>query len=179
MASDTKTSSVPRDAGTRKYDPANDAKPLHRPVWFVRRVPVGPPSGVQLHWTVLEFRRDGEEWFENLILNIRDNGMMNPLVVHNHCTQDQWDSPMMVVHGGNRYRAIRRLGWRHAPCLIVGELPNQYSRTAIALPTLAEIQPYIMDGKAANHPNGLRVYHADNAQSGLVTPNPKPYWDIP
>lgn len=162
----------------RRHDPADDKKPLYYPVHFVRKVPVGPPNGCQLHWTVLETRRNGEEWFEKLIVSIGTQGLMNPLIVHNGIDKLLADSPMMVVHGGNRYRALRRLGWKHAPCLIAGPLPPQFKDQAIECATLADIQKYVMDGRVVNHPGGIRVFDAAIAQTGIVTQNPEPYFDV-
>ena len=144
----------------------------HR-VWWVRWTPT---NKIQLHPTLALDLRDGEEWFENLVLDIGKNGLDNPILVH-HKTIRYCDTPNRVVHGNNRFRAVKRLGWKYAPCLVCGELDRSFAKWAVELHSLAECQSYITDGEFTNHKTGPKVLNANWAQTEIYLRNKEPYFD--
>lgn len=51
--------------------------------------------------------------------NIRQNGLVNPLIVLNHRGQG-WEHHWLMT-GTNRHWAICHLGWKTAPCIVTGD----------------------------------------------------------
>lgn len=88
-------------------------------------------------------------WFDALTENIREHGLASPLLVINQIAEHTSGAkPMRVKTGQNRLRCLRILGWKHAPCIVVGELPEGLG--GIPLKTLAECQAMLGDGIIAN-----------------------------
>src|SRR5688572_13195695 len=77
------------------------------PVWFVRRVPVESIRGGEPVPSLVA----KEHWFPFLLADIDKRGMQNPLLI----VRDQ-----VIRVGMNRLKAIKALGWTHAPAIIVG-----------------------------------------------------------
>lgn len=150
---------------------------LSHKVWFVRWTPT---KSIQLHPTLRLDLHDGEEWFERLVLDIQANGLNNPILVHNQTMPCDDIIPCRVVHGSNRYRAVRRLDWKYIPTLIVGVLPQQFRKGgAVELHSIEECQSYINDGEFQNHKSGCRIFGSHYAQTQIYVPNPNPYKDKP
>lgn len=143
----------------------------HR-VWYV---PAAPTSIVRLHPTLRLDLRDGEPWFERLVEDIRTNGLDNPLVVHNQTAPCDDICPCRVIHGSNRFRAIKRLGWKNVPILCVGSLHGSMRREAVELYTTEEAQAYLTDGTFVNHPKGCKVLHANYAETEVYLRSRTPY----
>lgn len=147
------------------------ARLSHR-VWYVSRAPT---TSVQLHPTLRLDLRDGEPWFENLVKDIAEHGLDNPIIVHNQTMPCDEMTRNRVVHGCNRYRAVRRLGWKYVPCLIVGTLDKIHAKDAVELHSVEEAQSYITDGVFTNHRHGCKVLDAHYAQTEVYIRSPKPY----
>jgi len=146
----------------------------HR-VWFVRETPT---KLIQLHPSLSLDLRNGDEWFEKLKQDIAKNGLMNPIVVQNQTAPCDDIIPCRIVHGSNRYRAIRQLEWRVVPTLIVGVLPQAVRKIAKELHSVEEAQSYIVDGTFINHKTGCRVVDSKFAQTCEYVRNPEPYFDL-
>lgn len=78
-----------------------------------RTVPVGA-----VHPNPFQPRREfNEEELAELAASIRDNGLLQPIVVRpagNRQGSDRWE----LVAGERRWRAVTRLGWKDVPALI-------------------------------------------------------------
>lgn len=149
--------------------------PLGNDVWFVR---YAPTSGFGLHPTISTARFDGVDWFENLVEDIRVNGLINPIVVQNQVMPCDDLCPNRVVHGSNRYRAIKRLGWKHAPVLLVGKAPQWMPKDAKKLQSLEEAQSYITDGTFVNdRKHGCHVKDSHYAQTMIYKRGQVAYFD--
>lgn len=149
--------------------------PLSHRVWFVPRAPV---NSIQLHPTLSLTMRDGEEWFENLVKDIAEHGLDNPILVHNQTMPCDEMTRNRVVHGCNRYRAVRRLKWKYVPCLIVGTLDAIHAKGAVELHSIEEAQSYITDGVFTNHPHGCKVLNANYAQTCVYLRAKEPYREL-
>jgi hypothetical protein len=149
--------------------------PLKHRVWFVR---AAPAKSIQLHPTLRLDLRDGEEWFENLIKDIATNGLDNPVLVHNQTMPCDEMTRNRIVHGCNRYRAIRRLGWSYVPALIIGTLDTVHRKGAVELLSIEDCQSYITDGEFVNDPHGCKVLNANWAQTEIYVRNREPYFDV-
>lgn len=83
------------------------------PVYFCRKVPVAQ----------LVAKVEGEvraEWFKKLCDDIATNGLASPLLVLHYANEILLKpKPMIVKTGQNRIKALRKLGWKHVPCIIV------------------------------------------------------------
>lgn len=115
-----------------------------------------------------------------LVEDIAKRGMMCPLLVHNKVKTYEMET-MLVVHGTNRYRALKELGWQYAPCIIVGTLPRELTAHAKELHSLHEVQTYLCEGKAHSTANrALRILQCTPAEAEEFTViNPEPYFDKP
>ena len=144
----------------------------HR-VWYVKDAST---KIVQLHPTLDLQQNDGLEWFEKLVKDIDEHGLDNPVVVHNQTMPCDENTPCRVVHGCNRYRAIRRLGWPTVPALIVGSLQfTPFAKTAVELHSVEEAQSYLTDGVFTNDRFGCKVLDANWAQTGIYLRTNTPY----
>lgn len=145
-------------------------------VWFCRWTPT---ELVQLHPSLSLTLRDGEEWFETLVKDIDKNGLMNPILVHNQTAPTDENTPNRVAHGSNRFRAIKRLGWKYIPCLIVGQLPSYFRKGgAVELHSVEEVQSYIHDGTfISKHKYGSIIRDSKFAQTMEYIRQPEPYFD--
>lgn len=148
--------------------------PLNHRVWFVRWT---PSTLIQLHPTLSLTKNDGEGWFEKLVKDINANGLNNPIVVHNQTMPCDDVIPCRIIHGSNRYRAVRRLGWKYVPTLIVGTLPKSLLKGAVELHSIEECQSYLTDGTFVNHKTGCKVFDANYAETGIYLRNAEPYKD--
>jgi hypothetical protein len=147
----------------------------HR-VWYVPRAST---SEIQLHPTLRLDLRDGELWFENLVEDIRVNGLDNPVLVHNQTMPCDELTPCRVVHGCNRFRAVKRLGWKFVPALIVGVLPRSMAKQATELHSIEEAQSYITDGVFTNHKSGCKILDANHAETCVYVRSGAPYKEEP
>lgn len=114
------------------------------PVYFCRHVPIER----------LNLRRNVSEtikapWFEALKEDIDKNGLASPLLVLHYANEPLIKPvPMSVKTGQNRLRALRQLGWKYVPCIIVGRAgdPPPEGLELEPLHTLAECQALLGDG---------------------------------
>lgn len=112
------------------------------PVYFCRRVPVKDLVAK------VEFEVN-EEWFKDLCDNISNEGLASPLLVLHYANEILLrPKPMTVKVGQNRIKALRKLGWKHAPCIIVcgKKVPPPEGLELVPLKNLAEGQALLGDG---------------------------------
>lgn len=105
-------------------------------MWYV---PEFPLAEIQVSDKV--YRGDREEWRPALLENIRERGLVNPLIVLNHRGKKFKSNWLMV--GTNRHWAVTTLGWETAPALVTGECPYE-PKVRVTWDT---IQEYFPDGK--------------------------------
>jgi hypothetical protein len=113
------------------------------PVYFCRKVPVAR--------LVAKVEGDVDApWFKSLCDDISKNGLASPLLVLHYANEILLrPKPMVVKTGQNRIKALRKLGWKHAPCIIVcnkKDGPPEYLEDLVPLKTLAEGQALLADG---------------------------------
>ena len=66
-------------------------------------------------WEEANVRKlDAEEDLDDLIGNIREVGLQNPLVVQYDQDRDKY----LIVSGQRRWKALQRLQWKELPCLV-------------------------------------------------------------
>lgn len=104
-------------------------------IWFCPEYPVGE---INVSSTVP--REGREEWRLALADNIRECGLVNPLIVLNH--RGTKYAPQWLMTGTNRHWAITHLGWDTVPCIVTGECG--YPSTKVAL---EDLQSYFPDGE--------------------------------
>jgi len=75
--------------------------------------------------------------------NIRENGLINPLIVMNHRGPKFKDHYCM--QGLNRLSAVKLLGWSTVPCIITGPC-NHEPRVRVEP---EDVQQYFLDGRAS------------------------------
>ena len=118
---------------------------LNFPAHFVRKVRV---ADLQLRPTAEQMIIKAK-WLDDLAEDIRKRGMQSPLLVWNNVRYREKERPMLVRTGQNRLRCLRKLGWTHAPCIIVGDLPD-YAEDPVRILTLEQGQAYLADGILCN-----------------------------
>lgn len=85
------------------------------PVYFAPHVPL----------ELLNLRRNVDSkldapWFKDLCADIKKRGLASPLLVLHYANERLLKPvPMSVKVGQNRLRALREIGWKAAPCIIV------------------------------------------------------------
>lgn len=102
-------------------------------VWYCAECPV---EAIRFDRTA---RPEREEWRIALAENIRQNGLVNPLIILNHPRRKCPDFWLMV--GTNRLWAIRYLGWEMVPAIVTGSCPFP---AVEVLP--ADVPSYFRDG---------------------------------
>ena len=80
-------------------------------VWF------GPVDLPLENLTQMSFPRDGGKAVEELTENIRINGLKDPLWA-TWQLEETIVNKLRVFKGNQRLQALRKLGWKTAPCLI-------------------------------------------------------------
>lgn len=86
------------------------------------------------------------EWFEKLVQDIDARGLQSPLLVETRPSGKRWD----VKVGQTRLHALRRLGWTHAPCIIVRDPLPPGCVGVVKIESLVEGQKFLGDGLLAN-----------------------------
>lgn len=86
-------------------------------IWYCPEFPVGA-----INFSKKVFRPDWDHYRPGLLENIKENGLINPLILLNHRPVEQYES-MWLKTGNNRMWAIRELGWTHVPAIVTGECP--------------------------------------------------------
>ena len=100
--------------------------------------------------------------FDRLVASIRDHGLANPLLTVSWLPEpdlDQWQefrlrflfkdyqAPIKIVVGHNRYAAIQQLGWDRVPVLHSGPIPKEARRQKwTKLGSCEDAQSYLRDG---------------------------------
>lgn len=88
-------------------------------------------------------RKEGmEEWRPALAENIRQRGLVNPLIVLNHRDPRRYKL-MWLKTGNNRLWALKHLGWATAPCIVTGTC-DHLPKTRV---TFDEAKTYFKDGE--------------------------------
>jgi len=147
------------------------------PVYFCRKVPVEQ----------LNLRRNvsinvDQPWFEALCKDIEKNGLASPLLVLHYANETLIRAvPMSVKVGQNRLRALRKLGWKHVPCIIVGRVgdPPPAGLDVVLLKNLSEVQALLADGVARFAKYESLSIDNVTAPERMIYPEPKePYFDV-
>lgn len=107
-------------------------------IWYCPEFPVGA-----INFSKIVFRPDWDHYRPGLLENIKENGMVNPLILLNHRPIERY-KPMWLKCGNNRMWAIRELGWSHVPVIITGECPYEPKEKVEP----ENIQNYFKDGYA-------------------------------
>lgn len=116
------------------------------PIWYVPALP--------LDWINVSQKvpREGrEEWRIALAENIRENGLINPLIVLNHRPVKEYQ-PQWLMTGTNRLWALQYLGWTTAPAIVTGACPFD----KVEVPP-SELQSYFPDGEVYFGTHGPRL----------------------
>ena len=116
-------------------------------IWYCADYPLD-----KINVSTKVYRADFDLWRPALAQNIAEQGLANPLIVLNHRTGKYRDLWLKI--GNNRYWALRKLGWTHAPVIITGD--PEHSGIKV---TLKEAQQYIKDGT---------LYYDDHCPGGTL-----------
>jgi hypothetical protein len=92
-------------------------------------------------------RTGREEIRARLAEDIRENGLVNPLVVFNHRGHKYMHYHCM--QGLNRLEALKILGWSTVPCIVTGECNHNPK----VLVPLEQLQDYFPDGEVTIDPS--------------------------
>ena len=105
-------------------------------IWYCPEYPV---EAIRVSTKVV--REGREDWRLALAENIRECGLVNPLIVLNH-RGDQAEHHWLMT-GTNRHWAIAHLGWETIPCIVTGEC--EFEPKIKVEPE--ELQSYFKDGE--------------------------------
>lgn len=111
-------------------------------IWYCPEYPVEA-----INYSKVVFRPDWDHYRPQLLENIKQQGLVNPLILMNHRPKDQFKERWLKV-GNNRMWAILQLGWKTVPVVITGECeyePKEYLGPE-------NLNKYIKDGKAVIKP---------------------------
>ncbi len=70
--------------------------------------------------TQISFPKDGGKRVEEIKKDIEINGLKYPLEVHWWLEESKWDK-LEIYKGNQRFEALRKLGWKKAPCYLTIE----------------------------------------------------------
>ena len=106
-------------------------------IWYV---PAYPLANINFSANIY---KDGMEKFRPALAeNIKQQGLVNPLIVLNHRDPARYQ-PNWLKTGNNRLWALKYLGWTHAPCIVTGDC-NIEPKIKV---TLDEAKAYFKDGQ--------------------------------
>jgi hypothetical protein len=81
-----------------------------------------------------------DKWRPALLNNIREQGLVNPLILLNHRNPKNYKERWLKT-GNNRFWCLQVLGWTHVPVIITGSCDHPCIKV-----TLEEAQTYCKDG---------------------------------
>jgi len=115
-------------------------------IWYCSEYPV---EAIQVSALV---NREGRElWRPPLAENIRERGLVNPLIVINHRGPKYKDHWLMT--GTNRLWAVTYLGWKTVPVIVTGECEFEPKVKV----ELEDLQLYFPDGEVYLGSHGPRL----------------------
>ena len=82
-----------------------------------------------------------DEWRPALAQNIKEQGLVNPLILLNHRDPTRYKERWLKT-GNNRLWALKHLGWTHVPVIITGKCDYPCKKV-----TLEEAATYFKDGE--------------------------------
>lgn len=102
-------------------------------IWFCPHYPIEAIN------SSLKVDRSGRsKVWTALAEDIRERGLLNPIIILNHRPKKFKDH--YVMQGLNRLEAIKYLGWSTAPCIVIGDC--EFTPKV----KVTDIQDYIRDG---------------------------------
>jgi len=105
-------------------------------LWFCQDYPI------EKIVSSIKVDRSGREKIQaRLAENIRENGLINPLIIMSH-RPPKWKDHY-CMQGLNRLNAVKLLGWSTVPCIITG--PCNHEPRVRVKPE--DVQQYFFDGK--------------------------------
>lgn len=118
------------------------------PIWYCPEYPVSA-----INYSRRTRFENQEQARPALLADIRDYGLINPLIVLNH--RGEGYQPRYVMTGNNRLWAVRTLGWDTVPAIVTGEC--EYACEPVAW---EDIGDYFPDGEVylGNHGPRLRGF---------------------
>lgn len=105
-------------------------------IWYCPEVPVGA-----INFSKKVFRPDWDDYRPGLLENIKEQGLLNPLVILNNRDPERYETFWLKI-GNNRMWAILELGWDTVPCIILGECEYEPKEFV----TLETLPTYFRDG---------------------------------
>jgi len=106
-------------------------------IWYCEKYPL---DEIQVSDRV--YHPGSEVWRPALADNIREQGLVNPLIVLNHRDRTKYKERWLKI-GNNRYWALRELNWEYAPVIITGTCPIEPKQKL----TFEEAKQYFKDGE--------------------------------
>ncbi len=128
-------------------------------VWYVPQYPISAIDHTK------HDARHHAELRARLADNIRQNGLVNPLIVLNHPREKCPPNWLMV--GTNRLAALKMLGWRYAPCIVTGPKPV-YESVPVAS---KDVPSYFRDGEPYVSAYGIALRNTTKPET-FRYPNP-------
>lgn len=93
-----------------------------------------------INFSTRVYHEGSEKWRPALADNIREQGLVNPLIILNH--RGEGYTTKYLKTGNNRLWALKELGWTHVPCIVTGSCDHPCIKV-----TLKEAESYFKDGR--------------------------------
>jgi hypothetical protein len=105
-------------------------------IWYCPNYPIEA-----INYSVKTDRSERRKLRDALAVDIRENGLVNPLIILNHRPLHRFRDHY-VMQGLNRLEALRSLGWSTIPCIVTGECEHEPK----VLVARGDLQAYFFDG---------------------------------